>query len=183
MSRTRITAPLLALSGLIALSGAIAPAASAAGAGSTSTHSATSAHTLVKKVVQRITLLQGKPTIKSGTTTENGLGKIAFYAAALSDKDGTRIGLLTGTIQAIDVDTDQVQGEARERSLTFTLPGGQILARGVSYYPAAGLEIAANKPVTIAVIGGTGTYIGASGQVTTTRLADGTYRQVIALVR
>jgi hypothetical protein len=183
MSRTRIAAPLLALSSLIALTGALAPGANAAMSAAQGMNASASTTALAKKIVQRITLLHSKPTFKTGPLIEKGLGKVAFFAAALSDKDGARFGQLTGTILTVDVDTANVQDEARERSLTFTLPGGQILAHGISYYPASGLEIAANKSVIIAVIGGTGTYIGASGQVTTTRLDDGTYRQVIALVR
>lgn len=51
-----------------------------------------------------------------------------------------------------------------------------------SLYPAPDPEPRPNAPVVIAVIGGTGAYIGASGEVTTTRQADGSYRQVITLV-
>ena len=75
-----------------------------------------------------------------------------------------------------------MQDELRERSLTFQLTAGTIVARGLSFYPLGDRELRPGKPGVIAVIGGTGAYIGASGEVTTTRLADGTYRQVITLV-
>jgi hypothetical protein len=39
------------------------------------------------------------------------------------------------------------------------------------------------KRVVIAITGGTGAYMGASGELRTTRNADGTYRQVLRLIR
>ena len=39
-----------------------------------------------------------------------------------------------------------------------------------------------SEPQTRAIVGGTGIYLGARGQITSTRNADGTYTQLIELV-
>ncbi len=75
--------------------------------------------------------------------------------------------------------------EVRFRTLIFQLPRGQLVAQGASSYAIGPdfVPLNVNEPVVIAVTGGTGACIGATGEVRTTRRADGTYRQVITLLR
>jgi hypothetical protein len=65
----------------------------------------------------------------------------------------------------------------------FAFNGGQIVALGTSIYAAQGTTNFRNDnaPVTIAVVGGTGKYRSAKGEVVTTKRADGSYRHVIIL--
>jgi hypothetical protein len=50
-----------------------------------------------------------------------------------------------------------------------------IVVSGASVYPEQSVEMAINNPQVRAVIGGTGDFIGARGQVTTVRNEDGSY--------
>jgi hypothetical protein len=68
-------------------------------------------------------------------------------------------------------------------SFTFSDRQDQIIALGVAdYSPAAG-EFEADKPRARAVLGGTGKYMGARGQLMSTRNADGSYTQVFTLLK
>ena len=131
-----------------------------------------------------IVLVQAKPVIVQLSTAALGQTGYSFaFAADLSTAAGKRAGVLAGTVLTVDVAADRVMDTARHRQLVFRLKGGQLMAQGLSFYPAASAELAAMRPVVIAIVGGTGKYIGASGEVKTTRQADGTYRHVITLVR
>ena len=75
--------------------------------------------------------------------------------------------------------------EKRATLLFFTFGGGQdqIIALGAGDYPPTAAEFNAGQPVVRALLGGTGKYIGARGQLTSTRNTDGSYTQVFTLVR
>ena len=74
--------------------------------------------------------------------------------------------------------------EKRGTLLFFTLGGqDQIVVFGITdYSPTAG-EFAAGQPVVRPVLGGTGKYMGARGQLISTRNADGLYTQVFTLLK
>ena len=58
-----------------------------------------------------------------------------------------------------------------------------LVIGGKSVYPhKGGHEMKENQPQIRAIIGGTGNFIGARGQATTTRNDDGTYEHRIQLV-
>jgi hypothetical protein len=67
--------------------------------------------------------------------------------------------------------------------LVFKLPEGQIVAMGNSIYSPTQVEIIKNTKVVIAVIGGTGKYIGARGELETNRNDDGTYTSRFTLLK
>ena len=75
--------------------------------------------------------------------------------------------------------------EKRATLLCFTFSGGQdqIIAFGAGDYPSTAAEFNADQPVVRAVLGGTGKYIGARGQLTGTRNTDGSYTQVFTLLK
>ena len=131
-----------------------------------------------------LTLLQAKPHIvmvNSGATAQDGI--VEFFSGDLTTEAGADAGVLAGTILIVDV-TDGPRGdhEARDRTLTFDTPDGEIQAEGLSYYPDNELELALSQPVVIAVVGGTGKYLGVKGEVKTTHLADGSYEHVFTFV-
>jgi hypothetical protein len=70
--------------------------------------------------------------------------------------------------------------EQRTTLLSFTFGDrqDQIIVLGVVDYSPTGAEFNAGQPVVRAVIGGTGKYMGARGQLASTRNADGSYTQV-----
>lgn len=110
-------------------------------------------------------------------------GDMLAFEAPITHDDGTA-GTLRGIL--ITVDLPGPGGEVDEDrigQLQFDLGGGNsLVVAGGSVYPAASAEMAAGNAQVRAVIGGTGTFIGARGQVTTVRDADGSYDHKFELV-
>jgi hypothetical protein len=75
--------------------------------------------------------------------------------------------------------------EKRATLLFFTFNRGQdqIIALGATDYPPTAAEFGAGQPVTRAILGGTGRYMGVRGQLVSTRNADGTYKQEFTLLK
>lgn len=75
--------------------------------------------------------------------------------------------------------------EQRATLLIFTFGNrdDQIVAMGVHDYPPDAAEFDAGQPHVRAILGGTGKYIGARGQLASTRNADGSYTQVFTLLK
>jgi hypothetical protein len=117
----------------------------------------------------------------------NSPGDVYHFFAPLRSSAGGQItgevfGLKTLFKLATDANPDV---EKRGTLLFFTLGGGQdqIVVFGITdYSPTAG-EFVAGQPVVRPVLGGTGKYMGARGQVTSTRNADGSYTQVFTFLK
>jgi len=75
--------------------------------------------------------------------------------------------------------------ETRATVLFFTFANhqDQIVALGALDYPPTAGEFDAGQPVVRAILGGTGKYMAARGQLTSTRNADGSYTQVFTLLK
>jgi hypothetical protein len=67
----------------------------------------------------------------------------------------------------------------------FTFADGkdQIIAFGVADYSPPAAEFEAGQPAVRAILGGTGKYLGARGQLASTRNADGSYTQAFTLLK
>ena len=112
------------------------------------------------------------------------VGDLYIFGAAVTDSKG-RSGSLAGTlmvVDAVDPKTGKVW-ETRLGDLTFILGGEQLLVKGASVYPRANREMEVNKPQVRAVVGGTGSFVGVDGDVSTVRNADGTYTHTFRLMR
>jgi hypothetical protein len=136
------------------------------------------------KDTYKLVLLQAQPTIKTldaGSLIPGATETI--FGAKLTTTKGKASGYLTGSILTEEIIKLAPAGQYRLRNLTFTLPKGQIVAKGNSFYPDDQSQLAFNENAVIAVIGGTGEYLGASGEVRTTRKANGTYRHVFTLLK
>jgi hypothetical protein len=96
------------------------------------------------------------------------------------------IGEVFGSKTLMKLATDanpNLEQRATLLSFTFNDRQDQIIALGVTdYSPTAG-EFDVEKPQARAVLGGTGKYMGARGQLTSKRNADGTYTQVFTLLK
>ena len=108
---------------------------------------------------------------------------LAFDAAITSDNGMT--GKLSGFIMTVDI--PQKDHEAfQDRIVQLVFDFGEantIVVGGRSVYPHSdNSEMKKNEPQYRAVIGGTGTFMGARGQVITTRNDDGTYEHMIELM-
>jgi hypothetical protein len=75
--------------------------------------------------------------------------------------------------------------ETRATVLFFTFGNhqDQIVALGATDYPPTAGEFDAGQPALRAILGGTGKYMGARGQLASTRNADGSYTQVFTLLK
>ena len=133
------------------------------------------------KAFTHLSVISSKPALFTYNNAPGEVpGRQTYYAAELTKQSGEAFGLLTGNDSSI-VPFQGNQEEARLRTLIFRFPEGQIVAMGNSVYPSGAVEIKPNASITIAVTGGTGEYIGVSGEVVTSRNADGTYTHKFAL--
>lgn len=132
-----------------------------------------------------ITLEQSPPIVKTVESTQPGrTGSTAYFQADLT-RNGKKIGALSGDIVVTDVTPETPGEEIRKRTLVFALRMGQIVALGSGRYllaPVAGVPVL-RSVTTTAIVGGTGAFSGARGQVRTIRHPDGSYTQVIMLLK
>ena len=115
------------------------------------------------------------------------LGDVYHFSAPLhSERGGPVTGEVIGSKTLVKLPTDANPNlERRATLLFFTFAGGkdQIIAFGASDYSPSAPEFEAGQPVVRPVLGGTGKYMGARGQVTSTRNSDGSYTQVFTLLK
>ena len=108
---------------------------------------------------------------------------LAFEADITAD-DGTA-GTLRGILITVDLpDAEGDPFEDRIGQLVFDLgAGNSLVVAGASVYAGSTTEMkSTNEPQLRAVVGGTGKFLGARGQVTTTRDPDGTYEHRFELL-
>ena len=117
----------------------------------------------------------------------NSLGDVYHFSAPLhSERGGPVTGEVIGSKTLVKVATDANPNLERRATLlffTFADRKDQIIAFGAADYSPAAPEFDAGQPVVRPVLGGTGKYMGARGQVTSTRNADGSYTQVFTLLK
>jgi len=117
----------------------------------------------------------------------NSLGDVYHFSAPLhSERGGPVTGELIGSKTLVKVATDANPNfERRATLMFFTFANGkdQIVAFGAADYSPSAPEFEAGQAVVRPVLGGTGKYMGARGQVASTRHAGGSYTQVFTLLR
>jgi hypothetical protein len=117
----------------------------------------------------------------------NSPGDAYYFAAPLHSSPGGPVtGEVFGSKTLIKVAADVIpNSEKRATVLFFTFGDArdQIIALGAVDYPPTAAEFSPGQPVMRAILGGTGRYMGARGQLTSTRNADGSYTQLFTLVR
>jgi hypothetical protein len=138
---------------------------------------------------ETLTIYQDAPKMKLLDLGEpgNSPGDVYHFFAPLHSKPGGPvIGEVFGSKTLVKLATDanpNLEQRATLLSFTFNDRQDQIIALGVTdYSPTAG-EFDAEKSRARAILGGTGKYIGARGELTSTRNADGTYTQVFTLLK
>lgn len=94
-------------------------------------------------------------------------------------------GSIMGTMTKVGSLGEGAQIDREERMLTavYDLPGGQISVLGISYYFEADTLLPEGEPMTRAIVGGTGEYVGVDGEVITTRNPDNSYTHLIRIVK
>jgi hypothetical protein len=111
-----------------------------------------------------------------------GVATVSVHDAVLRSSRGKPVGTFHVVITSV-LESAGVEAEKRMRDVVFYLGDGQIVASGMGLYPKTEPYLVASVPHRIAIVGGTGKYLGARGEVTTTRRADGTYRHVLTLLK
>ena len=121
---------------------------------------------------------------KSSTTPDLGPGvaTVSVHDAVLRSSKGKPVGTFHVVITMVQ-ESAGVDIEKRMRNVVFNLGDGQIVASGMGLYPKTEQYLVVSVPHRIAIVGGTGKYLGARGEVTTTRRANGTYRHVLTLLK
>jgi hypothetical protein len=103
------------------------------------------------------------------------IGDTRAFTSPLVDEDGEEAGQLHGTVFVTDVaKEDGEQVEYRTGTIQFSLDGGTLVAAGV-YVAPVGETYPAEGGVSRPIVGGTGDYLYARGQVTQTPTDDGGY--------
>jgi hypothetical protein len=137
------------------------------------------------------TLVQGTPDLTSIRVGDrpagsNGHGDLLAFDAPVS-RDGEVVGDVSGLLTTVGLPAATGTGrdalEERFGTLVFRFNDTDtIVVSGSSIYPPAQVEMAQDRPQLRAVLGGTGAYIAAAGEVETVRNADGTYSHRFTLL-
>jgi hypothetical protein len=102
-------------------------------------------------------------------------GDMRIFEGAVTGENGIK-GVIHGILITVGIADGKNVHEDRSGQIHVDLGGGSsIVIAGRSVFVDNSPEMAVDAPQIRAVIGGTGDYIGATGQVTTTRNADGSY--------
>ena len=108
--------------------------------------------------------------------TGSGIGTVrTFFAPIAVDGESRDDQYFTGTLTTLVTGLKENQ-ELRASNLVFVVgdEANQLVIGGISLYPAAGATLAPGTRTTRPIIGGSGDYAGARGQVISTNLgADG----------
>ena len=109
---------------------------------------------------------------------------MVLYEASVAGEQGES-GLLTGFLITADIPDAETGDVHHDRlgQLSFDLGNGtSLVVAGEAIYPSGEVEMTADVAQRRAVVGGTGEFMGASGQVETTRNNDGSYRHEFTLL-
>ena len=108
-------------------------------------------------------------------------GDTVVFAAPLSEEGRGEVGRFEGTGTVTDIDEGGAEPvELRSSLVQFTLEEGTLVVAGVYSTPLGG-RVPADEGVTRPVLGGTGEYEGARGEVTQTPTSNGGQRHVFEI--
>lgn len=134
---------------------------------------------------QTFTITQGKPEIQHIDIGSKGLsiGDILAFEAPFATKDGKN-GKMYGMVTVISIPTG-THDPFIDRISTIVLDFGgndSLVVTGKSVYSTYEGEMNNNESQMRAVTGGTGKFMGARGQISTTRNTSGSYEHEIQLL-
>ena len=134
------------------------------------------------------TLEQKAPRLVSQDFAPAGksVGDVVSFAPPVS-RDGKVVGLVIGALTTAILPDEGLLAEEVEQRIALVVfrlgPDDTISVLSDSVYPVDQREMKPGDPHVRAVVGGTGEYIGARGQVTTTRNSNGTYIHEFELLK
>lgn len=144
--------------------------------------SAAAAH--AAEIKRTLKLHQDKPILSHIDLGTGGTshGDMLAFEAPVTGEGGLK-GVMFGLLITVDIADGEDTFEDRTGQIFVDFGGGNsLVVMGTSVYKGNSKEMDPGAPQIRAVVSGTGDYIGARGQVTTTRNADGSYEHVIELV-
>lgn len=134
-----------------------------------------------------ITLTHAAGTSNSVPVDANPEGVQGDYSVFDSPvyKDGELYGSMVGSLTKVGALGSGSHPEREERlvSAIFDLPEGQINVMGLSFYNPDATKMEKKEPYVRAIVGGTGAYVGARGEVSTVHNDDDTYTHTITLYK
>jgi len=136
------------------------------------------------EIKRTLKLHQAKPVLSHLDIGTQGAshGDILAFEAPVTGENGIK-GVMHGILITIDIADGEDTLEERSGQIHVDLGGGNSIAiAGLSVYSGDNREMTPDAPQVRPVIGGTGTFIGATGQVTTIRNTDGSYEHVFELL-
>jgi len=142
-----------------------------------------------KPKTEQFTIHQDAPVITPLDVGAGGpsLGDSFYFHAVLRPAPGSPVvGEVFGTKIVVKTATTQnplIEQRITNLVFTFNDRQDQIVVAGVADYPVAGAEFDPNQQVIRAIVGGTGAFIGAGGELTSTRHPEGGYTQVFTLLK
>src|SRR5215212_10782271 len=133
-----------------------------------------------------VVLTQQPPTLHPVDLHLEGasVADMVLYEASVAGEQGES-GTLTGFLITADVPDAETGDVYQDRlgQLSFDLgDGNSLVVAGETIYPGEAVELTTNAEQLRAVVGGTGEFMGARGQVETTRNDDGSYRHEFTLL-
>ena len=139
-----------------------------------------------KLAPETFTVIQAQPTITNIDVGAPGgtHGDMLAFKAPFTTENGAK-GMISGIIITVAL-PDDVGGEYFDRVGNIVLDSGgvdSLVLAGKSLYGTGEGEMTKYKSQVRAVTGGTGRYIGARGQITTTRVTSGEYKHVVELLK
>lgn len=107
------------------------------------------------------------------------MGDFFTFVAAVSTEDG-RTGTLMGEHETTSVPGEGAVGEHRVGVAIFDLGDGDTIVFG-GHTPVENVQemITAGTPLTLAIVGGTGAFTGAEGEILSVRAADGSWTHTL----
>jgi len=134
--------------------------------------------------ITKLVLVQDAPIHVEGGSAPNSPGHQLFAEANLT-KAGKPFGHLVAYILTADTTNEPNKtNEFRVRYLSFELPGGEIVASGTDLYQVAHSFLKTKSLMaSIPILGGTGKYLGARGELRTILNNDGTYTQTLLILK
>jgi hypothetical protein len=131
------------------------------------------------------TIAQDVPTLTVVAIDESAAshGDLLIFEATITHEDG-REGILRGSLLTVDLPDEAGDSlEDRIGQLVFDLgEGDSLVVAGTSVYEREADEMMPGAAQIRAVVGGTGRYVGARGEVATVRNEDGTYDHAFTLL-
>jgi hypothetical protein len=135
-------------------------------------------------MTRKLIVVQDAPALTDVAIGSKGKshGDMLAFEGAIRSEAG-HSGTVRGILFTVALPGEGRPHEGRIGQLYFDLGNGDsLVVSGGTVYLGQNTEMTVNAPQVRAVIGGTGEFIGARGQVTTTRTTDGSYEHSFELV-